>query len=269
LLAEIDDKIATSTGYTKELWEARKAIALGFPTVDSFTIDYRWWADWEQRFRSWINASAVSVLTLDNVLIPGGASTVEVGFFVKYGGAIGLSPVTVSLYSDETLLDSIESVLVPPENVPQILSVDMPASIHQYEGIRPTVTIRLPELRANSQEYTFSMFISRYLPSRWWHEPGTTYVAPFGYEIAWVRYMSESLVNKRVALGCSPNSYLPLDAPDDIYVIKGVWDTSVGIGKPVIVYLSPGVYPVVAKLQSWRVGVESDGCGVYWYGEPT
>ncbi len=256
LLQEIDDLIANTTGTIQQLWIDRKGIALQFPSVDGFRIDYRWWANWDQRFRDWVKASTDS-LVWQGIGISEGTNTIYVGFFKNQYAAVGINPIQISLYSDETLLDTVSSYLEPPENVPQVLSVDIPPVPLGGGQVKPTITVRLPELRKNSQVYIF----------RAWTGPALGYY--MGIRVAEIKYMSKSLVAKRVTLGCSPTTYIALDAPDDTYVIKGIWVGWKGVWEYPVADLSRGVYPVQAKVESWKVGVESDGCGVYWYGEPT
>jgi len=258
LLAEIDDKIATSTGAIKELWQNRKAITTTFPKVDEFTIDYRWWADFDAQFRTWINASPVAVFTLDNVLIPAGTSIVEIGFFVKYGAAVGLFPATVSLYSDETLIGSVTSDLVPPTNVPQLLGVTIPSAVSGGE-VPLTMVLRLPK---NRTSYYWKL----------WLDTGVYETC----ELAKADYGAASIAIPLMDPDrCGRTVLIPLNAPDNIYTIYGIWNDYEWVVPKAELYnrrtglrtpLPPGVYSVRLTGESWRIGAKPTGCGYYIYG---
>jgi len=262
VLDEIDAKIASSTpgGAIQQLWIARRAIFLGYPKVGGFTIDFRWYGDEDRYFRTWINASPVSVFTLDNVLIPAGVSTISVGFFAKYGAAVGLFPAAVSLYSDETLLDSIESDLVPPTNVPQLLGITIPQAVSGGE-VSPTLVLRLPK---NREHYSFNLSV----------------VGVYGScVLASASYADPSIAIPLMAPDrCGYAMLIPLDAPDDIYTILGIWERGEWVAAIAEVRihhvnrpdeyipLQPGIYSVQLRGESWKISAKPTGCGLYWYG---
>ncbi|GAI60143.1 unnamed protein product [marine sediment metagenome] len=257
VLDEIDADIAEHTGAIKELWQDRRAIFVNYPKVDGFTIDYRWW---DVNFRDWIYSAPVETFILNNVLIPKGTSTVKVGFFAKYGTAVGLHPAVVSLYSDGNILASIESNLVPPGTVPQLLGVTLPTSVASGGDISSTTVLRLPP--QSNKDYFFEL-VSFY------GEEGEVTIAKASYAPA-------AMVNTWSSRGCNP-IFQPLNAPDDIYTIAGIWDRSTRVWVPgkasyydrhndTYIPLPSGAYPVSLRGKSWRIGVPPTGCGIYYYG---
>jgi hypothetical protein len=251
LMAELDRLIAESAGFgSQQLWIARKALASNFPKIGGFTIDYRWYGDTDRYFRDWIYGNPVESFTLKNVYIPEGVSSVEVGFFRKYSAAIGLFPVTSSLYSDDTLLTAIESNILPPESVPQLLGLTLPQSIVSGDEIPMSMILRLPTL--TNSDYFFDLTI-RY--------GGKTVT------IAKVYYAPASMVATWLARGCGP-LYLPLNAPNNTYNIAGIYNRGTGEWETGMdtVPLPPGVYSARLKGESWQIGLPSTGCGINYYG---
>lgn len=261
MIAEIDALIAGSTDAIQQLWINRKEIALTFPKVDEFTIDYRWLADFDRSFRDWVYGDPIETFILNNVSIPKGTSTVKIGFFAKYGAAVGVHPAVVRLYSDENILDTIETDLVPPGTVPQLLGISLPESVSSGGNVPVNLVLRLPP--QTNLDYYFGLTV------RYAGKEGT---------IARASYAPTAMVNTWLGRGCTP-FYLPLNAPDNIYTIKGIlvagaWTLGKAeyevwrprwAGGTYYVPLPKGVYPVYLRGESWKISVPSTGCGIdYW-----
>ena len=258
VLDEIDEKIATSTGAIKELWQNRKAIFLSYPQVNGFFIDFRWYASADpdsqnSKFRSWIGSMADS-LTLTDVVIPAGTSTVQVGFF-KLDGTALIHPATIEIYDDSTLAASIVSDLVPFGEMPILMSIDLPSSVVRGESVPVSLVMHLPELMEDQQSYYWTLRAITGLDEE----------EESGHEIAKADYASSVIAVPLMAPDrCGRTVLIPLNAPDNLYTIQGIWDDYewTTASAP----LSPGTYQVVLRGVSWRLGPKATGCGYYVYG---
>jgi len=261
LLAEIDHTIATSGGAIRTLWVNRKQIALGFPKVDGFRIDYRWLAATEEQqqaaFRSWINGPAVTEYNLEGVFIPGGENNIDIGFFRKQGAALGLNPVVVSLYKLGALIDTIETQVAPPTGVPQLLGAEIPDAVPGGD-VTPTVTLRLPDVLEGHQLYYFELKVDT-----------TQLGEQHQSTIARGTYANASIA-ELMYQRCGDYPYIPLSAADDNYQMTGIWNRGTwGPAKASYIIsrieypLPPGSYPVSLIGQSWYITPKPTGCGVY------
>lgn len=257
MLSDLDELIAGSTGVIQELWQARKEIALQFPSVDGFRIDWRWWDQdsWERVFTERLGSPA-EVYQWDDIQIPEGDSVITVGFFKTHTVAIS-GPATVTLLIDGVVVSSILSDIIEYGTFPAITSVDIPPSVESGKPFNVDLGLFLPEEIPGSQMYNFSLSID------------TSHAAEGSAEFR-LDFLSADIANHlNEVLG--REAYIPLDSPNDRYdvVIEaeakyrtwrppwagGSYDTD----------LPPGTYNLSARMQSWRVEASNGGLWIYGY----
>ena len=254
MLDEIDGLIAGSTGQTQQLWQDRKQIALSFPQVDGFYIDYRWWSDQDEKFREWID-EGIDYITWDGIDIPAGSSTVTVGFFKKQGAGIGY-PLMVSLYDTAgNLLVSTEVELPGAEESPSAQGLLLPPQVAPGEEFQAHLTIRIPEALTGHQETFVNLQLGTGMGT---HDLAGRTLLSAGIANALNDHYGEPL-------------FIPLDSPDDMYELDYDCQALLRIFEGPNrgwreVQLSSGQYPIHVKTETWRVSLSSSGGGLYIYG---
>ena len=254
MLAELDELIANSTGQIQQLWQDRKAIALGFPQVDGFYIDYRWWSDQEGKFREWID-EGIDYITWEGIDIPAGSSTVTVGFFKQQWVGIGY-PLMVSLYDTVgNLLASTEAELPGAEESPSAQGLLLPPQVAPGEDFQAQLTIRIPEALPGHQETFVNLQLETGMGT---HDLAGRTLLSAGIANALNDHYGESL-------------FIPLDSPDDMYELDYDCQALLRIFEGPNrgwreITLSPGQYPIHVKTETWRVSISSSGGGLYIYG---
>ncbi|MFC1874650.1 hypothetical protein ACFLY3_00625 [Chloroflexota bacterium] len=255
LLADLDELIAGSTGVTKELWLARKEIALQFPSVDGFWIDWRWWDidSWDRIFTERLGNPA-EVYQWDDIQIPEGDSVITVGFFKTHTVAIA-GPATVTLLIDGMAVSSILSDIIEYGTFPAIRSVDIPPSVESGKSFNVNLDLYLPEEIPGSQMYNFSLSIDTH------HEGSAEFRLDF---------LSTNIANHlNEVLG--KEVHIPLDAPDDFYDVVIEAEARYRTWRPpwsggsYYTDLPPGIYNLSARMQSWRVEASNGGLLIYGY----
>jgi len=242
LLNEIDELIASYSpgSHAREIWEARKQLALQFPEVDGFYIDHRWTSpeNWEDNFREWIRDS-INSITWEDVSIPSGRSIETIGFFKTHSVGVG-NPVTIKLYNSlGELVATNESSLPGAENAPSVQSLFLPNQVAAGEEFQAHLTVVVPEILPGSQltyiDISYrqdgpalaSAYIANHLNSRWNPE----------------------------------YPYVPMPSADDTYELT--IDCKAVRGGRYETPLEPGEYTVEVTTSTWQVGVRGDSLLFY------
>jgi len=245
LLAEIDSLIAGDTfDNIRELWQTRKQVALQFPRVDGFYIDFRWWDPdgwWRHFTQSWMLGDAAAVYLWEEVDISAGENLVDIGFFTRHTTAV-VNPVAISVLSGEQLLASILSDAVYPGSVPLILSADIPASVKAGDDLDISLELYLPELLPGHQYYGLRISMSN-------GQADTTENANF--------------VSKEVT---NATNWQKLTSPDSKYQATLTLETTYRSSRySQTEPLPKGIYSVRVSIEAWRVS-NGPGSGIYIYG---
>lgn len=257
-LDQMNEDIANSTGVLRDFYIRRRDIMLAFPQVDGFRIDYRWFSDPERMFRDWIVANVPSI-TLRNVVIPAGTSTVHIAFF-KLDGAALIHPATIDIYREDELVASTVSNIIPPGEGPRLISINLPTSVSSGGPIPVSLVMNIPQ--SDQNHYHFWLRVDE---------------REIECEIANAQYTLPSMYDTWISRGCFTR-FLPLNSVDNNYTISGIWNgvewesaiASQEFRRPITrekyyVPLPPGEYPVFLGGESWRIGVATQ-CGIYYYG---
>ena len=242
VLAELDELIAGSTGEVRQRWVNRRALALEFPQVDGFYIDYRWLSDWERMFREWI-VQSTDFITWDGIDIPAGQGNITVGFFKTQGVGIAY-PVTITLYDDAGNPVAVAEAELPGAwESPALLDLTLPQSVSSGADFQAQLSIRVPVVIPGHQETTVSIVIGQDFHKSLFSPPIAEQLNEYlGYDYA-----------------------VPLDRPDDVYELaidcKATYRYyQIGWHEAP---LSPGLYPVHVKTETWRVDYANGGLNIY------